>query len=107
MSKWFIGKHFIEEEQRQLRTAEMRRERNDLLIKRDKEKLQKELRHEFGTLRGLSISFGAGCVAGLAYKNREHLANLKKLPWNEMLLLLQEYGALDQVPVEDPAHSGQ
>ena len=91
LSKWFPGRRYIEREKQQLAALSRRRASNSKSIAREQSLLQAELVRQLGGLGGLSVSFGAGCAAALAYKHREQLGALKSLPWTEIMQVAQEY----------------
>ncbi len=90
MNSWFPGKKLIEDEQRGLADLEAHNEVNAEYIRRDQRHLLMALKTELGGVKGVSLSFGAGCVAALAYRNRKHLSFLKELPWAKISNLAQE-----------------
>ncbi len=103
MNKWFFGKHILEKEQRRLNRMDARREWNSRLIQNEQAQLRAGLKEQLSGVQGLTLSFGAGCAAALAFKNREHLAKLKGLPWDEIAQLLQLYAMPEGEPMRGTA----
>jgi len=69
---------------------------NKLHTDREKTQLKTDLLNSVRGPQGLALSFGAGCAAAFLYKNREHLTQFQSLPWNDLLQLVTECGALMQ-----------
>lgn len=90
MNKWFIGERFLAEEKQRLSDLAAQRALNARHIEWQQSQLQAEIVRELGGLKGLSLSFGAGCAAALAYRNREKLGLLRDLPWAELAQMVQE-----------------
>lgn len=63
---------------------------NKAMIEKDKNMLKTELTQQLASTPGLAFSFGAGCATVIAYKNREHLSELKNLPWREIFSFAKE-----------------
>lgn len=98
MSTWFIGRSFLEEEKRRLSDLAAQRGSNARQIRREQSQLQAEVARELGGVKGLSLSFGVGCAAALAYRNREKLGLLRDLPWAEVAQIVQEIALSEQSP---------
>ncbi|GJM11679.1 MAG: hypothetical protein DHS20C12_00820 [Pseudohongiella sp.] len=92
IAKWLVSK-----ERRKLEVAAAQSEWNKKHIHNEQAKLKKELIQNLGSPQGLALSFGAGCAAVLAFRNKEQLAQLQDLPWSEILVLVQEYSTLAKV----------
>lgn len=91
-----LAKMLLGKERRKVQMLAQQLQWNKLHIEKEKARVKYDLLQSIKGPQGLALSFGAGCAIAFAYKNREYLSQLQSLPWDDLIQLATEYGALTQ-----------
>lgn len=80
--------YLFRKEYARLEVLEQAREWNRLLIHKEQAELKQRVLQELGTGKGMLLSFGVGCVAGLTFEQRERLSILKRISISQIASLI-------------------
>lgn len=78
----------LKDEYSRLEALVQTREWNRLQIIQEQAELKTRVLQEIGSGRGLLFSFGAGCISGVVFEQREYLSLLKRIPISQLATLL-------------------